>query len=825
MIMQPPTPGALRGGARRDDEIDPREAWAVVRRNRGVIAAAVAGCLALGAAYTAVATPKYQAVASVRIDEKQSPLQRLEMFEGMDNGSQVSTEMEVLRSRTLAEAVVDSLQLRVRLERPRRTLRSAIFDRVRVIDGAPSGTYALARTAPGRYALTDRRTGARLGDVTVGAPALFPEAGIELRLARAAADEGEIRFRVYSQRDAVDALRKATNVSRPARDANIVLVKYESADPELVRDVPNALARGFIAQRRDVQKTEARSTVRFLRTQLDTLAIQLAASEDALRDFRQDAKVVSLEAEATSQVTQLAAAQAQRNEIDAERAALSRLLDEVRVAAANRQPGDPSPYRRLLGFPTLLRNQAATSFLNALTQLEDQRAELLARRTPRDPDVEALTQRVTEIESQLQALTTTYLDGLASQVTAADAVLQRFNGQLAQIPAKEVQFVRLQRRPKVLEEIYTLLQSRLKEAEITQAVEDPSVRVVDPAILPERPVRPVAQLNLALAAIVGLVLGVALSFVREQMDSAVHTREDVQTATGINVLGLIPRIAAALGSKAGMRESSGRRFSSRVASRFSLSRLSPFPATRAQAAAASADAPYEGRLVTGTDPRNPVSEAYRALRTNITFANPDRPPRTMVFTSPMPGDGKSTSAANLAITLAQQGQRVLLVDADLRRGLLNNLFDVPRDPGLSNVLLAGTPIERAVREVDLGAGGRLAFLPTGTLPPNPAELLGSEKMRVLIAELEGRYDAILFDSPPLNLVTDAALLGAACDGVVLVGRAGVTTATGLAYAIDQLRAVRAPVLGAVLNDVDFKRDMRYYGEYKSYGAYQAYASN
>jgi capsular exopolysaccharide synthesis family protein len=190
----------------------------------------------------------------------------------------------------------------------------------------------------------------------------------------------------------------------------------------------------------------------------------------------------------------------------------------------------------------------------------------------------------------------------------------------------------------------------------------------------------------------------------------------------------------------------------------------------------------------------------------------------------MPGDGKSTSAANLAITLAQQGQRVLLVDADLRRGLLNNLFDLPRDPGLSNVLLAGTPIETAVRDVDLGAGGSFSFLGTGTLPPNPAELLGSEKMRVLIAELEQRYDAILFDSPPLNLVTDAALLGTACDGVVIVSRAGVTTATGLAYAIDQLRAVRAPVLGAVLNDVDFKRDMRYYGEYKSYGAYQAYAS-
>jgi capsular exopolysaccharide synthesis family protein len=227
----------------------------------------------------------------------------------------------------------------------------------------------------------------------------------------------------------------------------------------------------------------------------------------------------------------------------------------------------------------------------------------------------------------------------------------------------------------------------------------------------------------------------------------------------------------------------------------------------------------EERLVTGRDPRNPVAEAYRSLRTNITFARLDDPAKTLVFTSPMPGDGKTTSAANLAITLVQQGIRTLLVDADMRRGLLHTVLGAPRDPGLSNVLFGKTPLEQAIRTIDLGESGSLDFLPTGVLPPNPAELLGSARMRGLLEKLEERYEMIILDAPPLNVVTDAALLGTNADGVVLIARAASTDIAGLAYAMELLRNVRAPALGVVLNDVDFKRDIRHQG---SYGYYQYY---
>ncbi|MDP2958892.1 MAG: polysaccharide biosynthesis tyrosine autokinase, partial [Longimicrobiales bacterium] len=322
--------------------------------------------------------------------------------------------------------------------------------------------------------------------------------------------------------------------------------------------------------------------------------------------------------------------------------------------------------------------------------------------------------------------------------------------------------------------------------------EDATVRVVDPAILPGIPVKPRTMLNLLLGIVLGGMLGVGIAFLREYLDETVHTREDVQAATrGAPVLGMIPRIRKAVGS-------SGR------------------------AAQAGTPGELNSRLVAGRDPRNPVSEAYRGLRTNLTFANPDHPPQTIVITSELPQDGKSTSAANLCITLAQQGIKVLSVDADLHRGVLNHVFDTPREPGLTTILTGKCGIAEAILRIDLGESGVLDFMPSGSYPPNPAEILGSQRMRSLIEALEERYDLIIIDTPPLTVVTDAAVLGTKADGVLLIARANSTEKGALTYAVEQLKNVRATILGSVINDVDFRRDSRYYSAYGKYGYYYHY---
>ncbi|HXE57625.1 MAG TPA: polysaccharide biosynthesis tyrosine autokinase, partial [Gemmatimonadales bacterium] len=548
----------------------------------------------------------------------------------------------------------------------------------------------------------------------------------------------------------------------------------------------------FIEGRVAVQKTGARSTVEFLRTQLDTIESQLRRAEEALRVFREREQVVSLTAEADAQVGRLAELQAARNQLESERSALARIVEEVR--AERPAPGEPSPYRRLLAFPTLLRNQAASALLTALTELDNQRALLLQRRTPRDPDVIALDRQIADLERQIRDLVETYNDGLRKQVASVDAALAGFGERLERIPAKEVEFARLQRNASVLGEIYTLLQTRLKESEIAQAVEDQSARVVDRAFLPELPVAPRKGLNLALAAMLGLMLGVGAAFGREWMDSAVHSKEDVQAATGLAVLGLIPHIG------------DGRR------------RRRPLVAVRSRRALPDPATQQRAVLVAARDARHVVTEAYRTLRTNLTFARPERPLKTLVFTSPAPGDGKTTSVANLAATLAQQGLRVLAIDADMRRGMLHRDLGGVREPGLAELLVNRATLEQAIQRAELGTGGGVDFIATGQFPPNPAELLGGDRFRHLLERLEPTYDAILIDCAPVNLVTDAAVVGTQVDGVLLVARAGKTARHELAFAMDQLRNVRVPVVGAVLNDFDVKRDARYGGSYYYYAA-------
>jgi capsular exopolysaccharide synthesis family protein len=208
------------------------------------------------------------------------------------------------------------------------------------------------------------------------------------------------------------------------------------------------------------------------------------------------------------------------------------------------------------------------------------------------------------------------------------------------------------------------------------------------------------------------------------------------------------------------------------------------------------------------------------LRTSILLsANPV--PKTILITSALPGEGKTTNAVNLSLALAHRGSKVLLVDCDLRRGLLHSVFEGPREPGLTNLVWGQVSFEDARRRIAVGPDGVLDYLTTGALPPNPTSLVESSTMRNLLTWWRDEYDHVILDTPPVNVITDAALLGAHADGVVLIARAGVTQAASLGYALEQLRRVRAQVLGVVLSDIDFSRDAAYDPTYRyhqySYG--------
>lgn len=818
-------PGAVvardASGDADGDDIHLSRIWALFVRRRWLIAlVACIGTLTAGFV-AALTVPVYRGGATVRIDAQNTGVPVLDVIEKLGAGSaqEIFTEMEVLRSRRLAEVVVKRLQMQLGahtpygvarqpffLEAPRTVPVSSFAEQVSILPDVHSSSWSVHRTNDSVFTFTrtsaDSLPGVR-PEITGRLGGEIDLGGVRFRLAEGIGALPDFDLKVVGFESAVERLRHGLNVSRAQRDANIVAVTFQSTDPVLARDVPNALAAAFLDFRNTGIKTEARSTVEFLRDQLRLLEVQLAQAEERLRTFRETAQTVDLGTEAKSQVAELARLRADRDAKEGERSALAKLLSD-----AARHSGTPtadmvSPYRQLVAFPTLLNSPAAT-FLASLNTLENERAAMRQTRTASAADVQTITGRIRALEEQLRAITTTYVQGLTSQVSVMDSSIAQFQSLVKRVPAKEMEFARLDRETQVLGSLFTMLQTRLKEAEIAQAIEDPRVRIVDSALLPRVPVKPKMQRSLVLGLLIGIFAGLALAFTMESLDKAIHTREEMASLTGAESIGLIPHIGPR-GIEKGVRRY-----------------LTRFPKLL-KASGGSAVEPL--RTVGDLGNRSAVMEAYRTLRTNLAFTHPDNPPTCIVFTSPFPGDGKSTTAANLAVVLAQQGKRVLLVDGDLRRGTLHQFFNnTPRSPGLSSILIGDATLEQCVVKVEMKDASSIFFIPTGPLPPNPSELFSATRMDRFIEEVKDTFDIVLFDAPPLNLVTDAGILGTKADGVVLIARADMTDRMGLAYAADQLRGIRATLLGTVLNDFDVRHGYAYGGYGYGYGYAYGYGA-
>jgi capsular exopolysaccharide synthesis family protein len=796
----------------KSDEIRLDDMWRMLQRNVLLIVASVIVCAAGAWIYIHYARPVYEASALFDINGQRSV--EFSPSAGPEH-DEVSTEMEVLTSRTMAEQVIDNLGLQLTLREPRTLSRSDVMSGVAVSAEADSGTYWLVREPDHRFALQRTKKGsATLAYYTPGDTVKTGDFSFYLN--KHAGGYPAISFHVQRFPEAVAELGEALRVSRPSQQANLVRLAYSGSDAQLLAATLNSLGRTYMGRRQNVGTTEARERVKFLQGQIATLQGQLTTSEDQLEHFQTTGSVVDPKSQGSSQVTRLVDMQAERSKLETERSALAQLLKEVNAAAAAPQAvGAPSPYRRLIAFPTLLRNEAASEILRSLSSVEDERAKLLTRRTTADPDVAVLTNRIAELEDQLRQIAVTYEEGLKNQVAAQDASMAAFSRDLSKLPAQTAELQRLQRQPKVLEDMYGMLQTKLKEAEIQAATVDATVQVVDSAVAPSKPVRPRALLDLAAALVLGAVIGLLLAVAREHLDATVRTREQLQTITDVPVLGLIPRIRVRTNDSAMKRFAIHlKRHVKRERSPVPLVGLTPSGRNGELSKSAAA---IRKALDLDVESRMGIIEAFGQLQTNIQYARPDRLVKSIVVTSALPGEGKTTTAVNLALTLAQHGTSVLLIDADLRCGSVASAFEIPNAPGLSELLERKVQLEGVLTRLEVGGMGRLSVIPSGLVPSNPGGVLLSNELRDLLEEAEREYDIIIIDSPPLNVVADAAILSGVTQGVVLVARSGVTAKAAITYAAEQLRLVRAPLFGTILNDIEPKSYSSYDGAYRYYG--------
>ena len=680
----------------------------------------------------------------------------------------IESEIQVLRSSTIASTVADSMGLRLRRVPPD-ALRSQLVQGVRVAAEAPEGRYQLVYGADGRSAIFRAPDGTVLGTAEVGTRL---DAGFLSFDLQPPPDESRIHDLEIVPVIAVQG--EAAFAASPREATNIIDVSLIHPDPLLVPGILNFAGLALREKGAERVRQQARADIDFINERLDSAQSQLTRSMTQIRDFKKTQAFTNLSSRERALVDRAEVLAKDIEGWDRQRRVLSDLVSTIEsrgiesadlsAASAQLPAGSAPQVSQLIG-----QVQAQ--------QAEERRLLTEDRKSPSHPQVIAAKAEIKELGSQL-------VEAARASLHLVEGRLHEFGTEQSSLREEQRLFPELEGQLQALEaqqsldrESHQFLLSQLYQAQITQAAASPYVEILDPSIGAHQ-IQGRGRVNVFLGALLGLILGVGAAFFLEYLDRTVRTSSDVESLLGIPVLGIIPR----------------------------LRRLED---------AAEEGSAMSGRglpLIVAMEPLDPAAEAYRNLRMNLTFmSTEDQPIRSILFTSPGPSEGKSTTAINFAVMLAQQGQRVLVIDADLRRPSLHRALDVLREPGLTNLLIGDADIRETVRP---GVLPNLDFLPSGPFPPNPSELLNSKAMGRLLEDLEARYDQIVIDSPPVLAVTDAAVLAVHTDGAVLVLRSGETEQRTAERSVEQLRRLGVRVFGAVLNEVSaVTPDESYYLQY------------
>ena len=550
------------------------------------------------------------------------------------------------------------------------------------------------------------------------------------------------------------------------------------ADAELAPAIVNLAVEALREYGARRVKEMAVREVSFIESRLDSARVQLQSSMASIRVFKESQAFTSLPFREQSLVNRNQDLIEQMDDLERRRGIFSETLR--RLSSGELIEGD------LVSLTAELAELQNPQLQDLIGRDRDARARLRILVTAEGmtldhPDARSVRAEIAELETNLQ-------DALVANLSVVEGRLQELSGELNDVvaeqrlfPALENQLQSLEVQQTTDEEQYRYLLTQLQQGRITGAAATPYVDIIDPAV-GSIAIQPRGRLNVLLGALLGLILGLAAAFFLEYLDRTVRPSSDVEMLLGLPVLGVVPRLRKIQEEE----EEEG------------------VPRRRAP-------------LVVALDPVDPAAEAFRNLRMNMMFMNTeDSPLRTIAISSSGPEEGKSTTALNFSIVLAQQGQRVLLIDADLRRSSLHRALDLLKEPGLTSLLVGEVDLKEAIRPSVLP---NLDFLPSGPFPPNPSELLSSKTMQRFLNDMGGKYGHVVIDTPPVLAATDAALVASHTDGLLLVLRSGSTEQRASERSVEQLRRVGVRLLGAVLNEVaTTSSDESYYLQY--YHAYR-----
>lgn len=574
-----------------------------------------------------------------------------------------------------------------------------------------------------------------------------------------------------TQSQSIDSFLESLTVA-PIRNSRLVDVTFRSSDPSLSARAANALAKQYIEQNLEFKFLATKEATDFLNARTADQRKALEQSEQALQKYREKTGAMALEDRQNIVVQRLSDLNAAVTRARTERIEKESIHNQIRAIQNDSAALDT--------FPAILNNSFIQQLKGQLNELQRLRAQLAEKLGARHPEmlkaqsaIETTEARINaEVQKVVQAVRNDFLAAQANE-RSLQASLDQQRAEAQELNRASIQYGVLQRDATSNQTMFSGLLERSRETGISGELKTSNIRVVDQAEAPSRPASPNKGMNLLLALFGGSFLGIALAFSFEYLDSRIKQPEQIKTHLGLPFLGMVPLFNP--------KETTG--------------------------------PPLIGN---GMPPE--FAEAFRGIRTNVLFSSADAGSKSIVVTSTGPGEGKSVVSANLAMSLAMAGQRVLLVDADMRRPKTHELFGVSLEPGLSNVMVGDAKASETVKRT---LTPNLWLMAAGKHPPNPAELLGSRRFKDFMASLAEHFDWVIIDSPPVMAVTDASVVAHSATGVVFVVGAEMTTKGSAKAALEQLDSAKAKYVGGILNRVNVRRNHYYYArhyrrEYQNY---------
>jgi capsular exopolysaccharide synthesis family protein len=588
---------------------------------------------------------------------------------------------------------------------------------------------------------------------------------------------------------------KETRTSSYSKDTRLIDISFQHADPQLAAKIVNAISDTFTLSNLE-KKTETNSSAGdFLQKRVAELQASIRSDEERLVNYAKDHQILSLDGSQNTVVERLAGLNQQLLQAENDRK-----LAEAEYRAAQ-APGAASA----LASKDV---KQLDELEGKLAQLKQKRQELLVENTEEWPEVKETTQQIAVIEKQVsdirsrttndltKNLETKYRQALDREKSVRAAFDQQRGETLNQNEAA-INYRIIQQEIETNKQLLDGLLQRSKENDVVLAGTPNNIYVVDYAVTPDAPIGPQRLRTVFMGLFLALAGGIGLAIFLEYMNDSVRSTEDVERYLRLPSLGVIPRIGG-------------------------VSRKRFMPARALQRRNGNGDGHHSPELLTNVESRSALAESYRHLRTSVLLSTAGRAPKTLLVTSSMPAEGKTTTAVNTALSLAQTGATVLVIDGDMRRPRVHSIFGIDNHRGLSTILSNDMSEAEMLNLIVQHSESGLNLLPSGAIPPNPAELLGSDQMRRLLATLEMTFDHIIIDSPPVGSFTDGVLTATLTDGVLLVVHSGKTSRSVARRTKQILQDVGAKVFGVVLNNVNLREhDYYYYQSYQSNSYYHA----